>query len=410
MDKIVEKNVQTIQSIAKKKKIKSAIKQTVIGVVLSSIALSTVPNLKYNIALFNAKSDSYIASVLNSDDNKIEQVKMIYAKAINNNPNLDDKLKKKMIESFSKYVLDKFAVFFSEENIRNMYAVASTETISEMSAFAKAYGWWSGDYNSYFNNLSLNTLDNEELLAHEQLHAMVKSGLFGTGLTDGINAYGANEGVTSLMCNDNSYIKQQGIMDQLGLLMGYNKVIPYYLDGNISGLKEELCKYISEDDANKLISDLDTLTFSDYFLEWVWNNKEFSHFGDICEKIVVNKNNTYASLLSQLEEICVAKVNGNPKCAYLYDNLYGERRRCFYNTNLTDILSENMDASLYEINCHDEQNVCIRLIQRDWCTNPFVEEYVIPYDELGNFDISSKLQQFEKKNNEIFEATNNKFK
>lgn len=52
-----------------------------------------------------------------------------------------------------------------------MYAVASTEKITEMSSFAKEHGWWSGDYNSYTNVYSLYSSTEKassSLIAHEQ--------------------------------------------------------------------------------------------------------------------------------------------------------------------------------------------------------------------------------------------------
>lgn len=395
MNEIIEKDVKSLKS--KGKKIRTAIKRTIIGLVVTATIISTIPTIKFHVALSEAKNSTYISDVLNNEKTRFEQVKEIFQEAINKNPNLDNELKEKVIKSFSEYVLDKYAGFFTRENIENMYAVAKTERVHEMSNFAKEHSWWGGDYNSYFNSFSVNDFNDDATIAHEQLHAITKNGAFGSGFAHGFYGYGSNEGVTGFMTN-NTYYHQKSIMNNLCLILGYDSVIPYYLNGDINGFKEELSKYLSDEEVNSFISDLDTITFSDYLIDFAINNKLGMLFGDNYNNIIKNKKILEESLKQKVEKICLDKTNSSSKYAYLYNNLYGEHYKPIYYSNIDEI---NEDIAFYEIELYDEKNVVVRLIQRPSSVNPFVEEYIIPYDKLGSFDISSKINIFQDKNDEV---------
>ena len=158
-----------------------------------------------------------------------------------------------------------------------MYAVASTQEIKQMSDFAAEHGWWNGDYNSFSNTYSLdNSVEDADLslIAHEQLHAILKTGIIDTGFTNFIiNGYGINEGTTSLFGkNDNAYFAESNIVDTLGLIIGYDTLFKYYVEGDLSGLKKELNQYISPQETNDLIRNLDLNVFTSYFETFLIKN------------------------------------------------------------------------------------------------------------------------------------------
>lgn len=272
MNEIIEKDVSELQS--KGKKFKFSIKRTLLGVISAALVFPSIPNVEYQIALKKANNSTYIEEVLSTDQSREEQIAQIFAEAIENNNNIPDDIKDRVIESFTTQVINRAGGFFTDETIRNMYAVASTEKITEMSSFSKEHGWWGGDYNSYTNTYSLyasTEQSNSSLIAHEQLHAILKKGLIDTGLTNGLNGYGMNEAFTTLFGeNDYSYSQESNIVDILGAIIGYNDLVQYYVNRDLSGLKKELNQYLSPKETNKLIRNIDLDVFSGYletFLE-----------------------------------------------------------------------------------------------------------------------------------------------
>lgn len=185
MDKIEEKDIETLKQNGKK--FKFSIKKTIAGIMISTIIVSGLPHLQYKVALYKAQNDTYISQLLESNIDKKDKIAQIYEKAINNNKNIPQELKEKLIRSFIDLVIDVYGDFFDDKTIYNMYAVASTEKITEISDFAKEHGWYRGDYNPYTNTISLeDTIEDcsEILIAHEQLHAILKSGLLSSGLAN----------------------------------------------------------------------------------------------------------------------------------------------------------------------------------------------------------------------------------
>ena len=59
----------------------------------------------------------------------------------------------------------------------------------------------------------------------------------------------------------------------LGLIIGYDKLINYYLNSDLEGLKEEISQYISKEETNKLISNIDKYVFLRYYKEFLINNE-----------------------------------------------------------------------------------------------------------------------------------------
>lgn len=267
MDELIEeKDVSKLKT----KKIKFAIKRTLIGILCATLVWTSIPNIKYSVERIQADNSQYITNVLEDNSlSKEQQIAQIYKKALMENKNIPDDIKEALIDSFTSEVINHAGVFFTEDTIKNMYAVAKTEKVSPTSEFAKEHGWWSGDYNSYKNEITVN-LDGSEydksLLAHEQLHAILKKGLWGTGLTTGIEGYGINEGATTFFGkSDNCYYSEKNIINSLGLILEYKNLLETYTSSDLSGLKKMLYQYVPPQEANELIHKIDLNVFQRIF-------------------------------------------------------------------------------------------------------------------------------------------------
>lgn len=255
---------------SKKRKIGKYIKKTVLGILAGSIMLSTIPNIEYGYALHEAKSDSSISEIMDSSDSKIEKVEKIFKEGITKNNNLDDELKEQIIEAFTEKVIKPHGDLFSDETIYNMYAVASTEDVRFMTQFERDHGWWSGDYNSYLNKMILLGTD-ADLLAHEQLHAILKKGLFETGFTAGLSGYGVNEGFTASLLNS-SYYTLRWYVNNLSYILGYENIFKYFVNSDLEGFKQELSRYIDKDDINTFIKNMNSKCLYDYYMDFASKN------------------------------------------------------------------------------------------------------------------------------------------
>ena len=64
----------------------------------------------------------------------------------------------------------------------------------------------------------------------------------------------------------------QSLINKLGIILGYDVVPNDYYNCNLNRLKEELIKYLSPQDTNKLIKNIDTLLIIDFIID----NNDFS--------------------------------------------------------------------------------------------------------------------------------------
>lgn len=305
-----EKDIKELRK--KKKSFKQIIKKTVIGVCTAATIFSMIPNIRYGVALVNAKNNSYIVQTFNDNISRKEQVALIFAEGIRNNPNISEEFKEIIIYSFTENVINKFGDFFPEQLVYNMYAVASTESWTIMSDFAQKHGWWSGNYNPYLNNISIEYSNDQDLIAHEQLHAILKYGLFGVGFTGfNLKGYAINEGANSLLSSDETYLYEQSVVNALGLIIGYDTVFNYFLNSDLSGLKEELCRYLPANEVDKFIFNLDCYIFADYLeifckkneIDFDISNKNiYEHFKDY-------SNNQISEIQEFLIKLFEAKYN-----------------------------------------------------------------------------------------------------
>lgn len=264
MEVITEKDPSILISKSRAKQFIISAKRTLIGCMAVITVFSVLqPNINYAIARKEADSSGYITSVLEDKSlSKEQQIAQIYKTAIMENNNIPKDIKDMLIDAFTSEVINYSGMFFTEDTIRNMYAVAKTETIKIIPEFIKDIGWWGGDYASYKNEIDVAELDDKRLLAHEQLHATLKKGLFGTGFTPALKGYGVNEGATeSLLESESDYFEEREMINILGLILGYKDVFQTYTNSSLNSLKKLICQYISPRKANELISLIDLNTF-----------------------------------------------------------------------------------------------------------------------------------------------------
>ena len=261
---IEEKDVEDLQK--QEKKFRFSIKKTLLGILSILILWSTKPNAEYAITRLEADNSSYIANVLRSTSlSRKEKIAQIYQTALVENHKIPIDLKKQLMDAFTTEVIEYAGCFFTDETIKNMYAVVKTEDVRELYHFEKEYGWWDGDYISFSNLISVDVIDmniDKTLLAHEQMHAILKRGWFENGFMNGIYGYGINEGATvSSVKSDNSYPLQSKTFDLLGLILGYENIFKTYTNSNLSELIQILSQYIPPQEARELIILLDLDVF-----------------------------------------------------------------------------------------------------------------------------------------------------
>jgi len=259
---VEEKDVKDLQK--EEKKFKFSLKRTLLGIFSVLLLWSTKPNIEYAITKLEADNNSYIARILNDTSlSREEQISQIYQTALMENHKISEDLKKRLMDAFTTEVIAYAGCFFTDEIIKNMYAVVKTEDIREMYKFEKEYGWWDGNYISFSNSISIDSMyADKTLLAHEQMHAILKDGLFGSGLIHGIHGYGINEGATvSFVKSDHSYSFQNRTFDLLGLVLGYKDIFQTYTNSNLSELMQILSQYIPPQEAKELILLLDRDVF-----------------------------------------------------------------------------------------------------------------------------------------------------
>ena len=288
---------------------KKIIRRVIAGATTTALAISLFPTVNYDIAKYKAKHNFEIQEILNySNEEKTKKIAELFEEAIKSNKKIEEESKSKIIESFTTLVIEPHGSEFSEDTIINMYAVASTEGVTKMSDFAVEHGWWGGDYNTYTNSFSINpnSVESEELIAHEQLHGILKDGNFGTGLTNFLDGYGINEALTTMLTeNDYSYCEEEIMANMLGLIIGYDKLINYYLNSDLEGLKEEISQYISKEETNKLISNIDKYVFLRYYKEFLINNEIDYDY----EKLSTKEDEKMKDIKSLLISLCEGKYD-----------------------------------------------------------------------------------------------------
>ena len=358
-NQIEELDVKELKEKSKNKKLKVIAKKTLIGVLATSFVFSLIPSFKYNISKYKAQNDIYITEVLESD--KPTEVKMeeLYKDAINKNNNLDDQTKKDVIAAFTDVIIKPSGRYFSNENLLNMYAVANTEKIKKLDSFTLKHGWWSGSYIPLYNTFTYNNFDKEivtNILAHEQLHAILRTRNIDTGFTNMLlNGYGLNEGATAALCIEpGGYIEEKMLFENLSLILGYDNMLSYYFDGNLNALKKELTKYISYKDANKFITNIDNIVFCQYADDFLVKNKIVKDASFIENKIKSN----FLECKEIMKEIINNKYNEE-------SNLYDYGQFLLNSTFYKDSYDMN-DKDLYTLSLNKDNTIKCSLFNHDF--------------------------------------------
>ncbi len=351
MGEIEELDISKLKNKGKLKKIKIITKKMILGVLFTSMTISLIPNVEYQVALQSAKSDPFIQEQLSPGDIQEENLKAIFEKAINENENIDDEDKKRIISAFEEVIIDGNAYLFTEDSVYNMYAVAKTERVKEMTKFAKEHGWWSGDYFSYVNIYTLyDSVEETDMytIAHEQLHAILKKGILDTGFTKAIIfGYGVNEGATAFLGKDDgSYLELQHLISTLGIILGYDKVLSYFVNRDLDGLKKEINQYLSPKDTNKLIGNMDIMVYTLYISRFLGNHglskkeEEFEKYYD--EKLL----ETQKILLTIYEKKSGMSAKDSDFGRYLFDSYYDNSSE-----------EEDIHKTYYGFKYNDEESV-----------------------------------------------------
>lgn len=392
---IEEKSIEDLKK--GKKPIRSVLKKCLVGVLVTGILITATPNIKYGIEKIRAKYDTSIANIVNSD-NKVKEIVDIYRQAVMKNQNIDEDLKEKLTQSFIDQVIIPYGDYFTEETILNMVAIALTQKVEKIPEFVARHSWFSGDYISFLNILEVYDTSYEVLLAHEELHAILKSGVFGSGMTSGIKGYSINEGFTaSFVKDDAGYSEETIIAEMLRLILGNDNLIKYYFEGDLRGLTNELSTYIPRSRVNQLFFYLDLNTFSNYLETFLIRNSKKDKDTEVASLDSQNKihkmqekfdkkrlERTYI-IQEIMKEIFEAKNNCKTEESKLGRIIFGKGSNYFDN-------DWNPDEPLYVINNLDNENIKITLMFLG--LNPYEKTLTINLKELDKMDFDAIIDGF----------------
>ncbi len=390
---IEEKDIGELKK--KNKPIRSTLKKCLVGVLITGTIITAIPNIQYGIEKVKAKYNTNIENIINSED-KTKKIEELYRQAIMKNKNIDEDVKEKLIQSFTNQVIIPYGNYFTDETILNMIAVASTQKIETMSEFFINHSWWSGDYMSFLNTLSVEETSDEILLAHEELHAILKSGILGSGLTSGIKGYAINEGLTSSFVNeDKSYSEEVIIADMLRLILGNSNLIEYYLEGDLKGLSNELSTYIPKTRADELFFYLDLNIFSEYLETFLvrnfGKNQKDQYINDdkrtskMQEKLEQDRFKRTYKIQEIMKEIFEAKYNCKAEESKLGRIIFGKGSNYFDN-------NWDIDEPLYIVKFLNNEQIEVSLMFLGF--NDYYKDITLNINELDQIDFDKIIDDF----------------
>lgn len=382
------------EKYSRKKKILKLIKRILIILVLIGIAISTIPSIELDTAYQEYKS---ALPSIKENETKIEYVKRLYEQAIKSNNKLTETEKSKLIDTFTTLVLNNIGIYFTEESLIQMMAVAKTQSIKELTSLEKRFSWYTGFYNKYLNQLVLDdSIDNVEdtLLAHEQLHAILRNSFY-------TKSYALNEAMTkNSVKGDESYIYLDLLHDVLTFVIGKEKLYDFFLRGDLEGLKEEMSKYISKEDANRLIVSYDDVVFSHFYTSFLSRIDLEPGF-----KTLKDQENSEMISRSILEKLFEKRFNCKIQDSSLSKVIFG-----YYTPHIAGLTYIKDKVGYYEPLCHvnylnsEEVEIIIEFMTSniDTKTGDFYhirESYIIDIEELGSTDMESLIEDARKKHN-----------
>lgn len=386
------------------KRKKHVLKKTLSSVLAVVTISGLIPAAKYHTARkimpFDAKS---IVDYDTAD--KTQKVCEIFADGINGNKNLPKEYKEIIIEAFTDLFLEQNGQYLTEEAIINMWAVARTEKVEELSEFILEHGWWYGDYNPFTNKYTFDNTAHKALIAHEQLHAILKHGSFGTGLTNFLLGYSLNEGLTSLSIEgeqySDTYNHEQWQANYFSLIIGLEKVYGFYINHDLSSLLKEMSKYLTLYESLELLALMDINIFSGYFQTFLSKNSMLSaKMQNSLENNELKSNTRIRELLKKL----YLNKNGN-----IVDN-FGE---LIFNSAYFNSDDYNPGEIFYEINLLSPEVVEINFFHdvlvsySDGFTwTCLTKSFTFKSNEIQNIKIEDLMPQVYKS----FEEQKNKYK
>lgn len=387
-NKVVNDDIELldIQKL-RKKKIIQRVRKTVVGLIIGTTVITYLPTLNFNVNLFFAQNDSSITSVVNDDNMSMrDKARYLFELGMDKNSRVSDDLKETIITSFENYVIDEYSDYFTEKYLYNMYTSAKTVKVKEMSDYAKEHGWWSGSYNPSFNEYSVLGKEDYLIVAHEQLHASLKKGRMGYGLTTGIKGYAVNEGLTiSHVSKDGGYYDEMMIANYIGLIIGKDKINNAYFNCDLNSIKVELEKYLEPSEVEQLIKSSDIVTLGDYFDTFLYRNDLLKIIDrDRISNIILENNKKVMELIRKAYENkynTMVDSNGYGRVLFGKGSYY---EKCMLYNGI------NIEEPTYSILDVGPDNYMIRLYYH--CNRKFYhQDILVSNEELKNFDIDKEI-------------------
>jgi len=302
-----------------KNKPKKIIKMFVAGSLISATLISLAPNIEYGLTKLSLSGKISVDET--NPELKTKQVCQLFVDNINKNDNLDEETKKNVIDSFTTYFLQYYADELSEDTIVNMCAVARTETIKEFSSSKKDKKIYLGTYYSYSNTIELGDMEidceyDKKVWAHEQLHAILKSGLFTSGIATWLDGDGINEGITSLIIGDRSYADEQNWAKCIACIIGYQNLKKHYFNMDLDDLISDLSQYATKEKVVEMIYLMDyNLRLGNEIMKLEQNNSK----GSTLKKYKEDYNKCWL----KIKDIIVVLYEGKV-CKNIQDDEFGK--------------------------------------------------------------------------------------
>ena len=218
------------------------------------------------------------------------------------------------------------------------------------------------------NDLHISKLTNKskniKIAAKRTVAFVLLTSMIGSFGINGADAFSATKYTTertyveeqiysSISQRTQSLINTQYLINKLGIILGYDVVPNDYYNCNLNRLKEELIKYLSPQDTNKLIKNIDTLLIIDFIID----NNDFSTT-EKKDEYKVSKDN-YNRIYMDTEELLVSLFE-NKTNMKINDSRIGKMLFGLY------ILKKNgeepnEDYVIYDAKQYDKDNYLVTL-------------------------------------------------
>ena len=317
--------------------------------------------------------DKIVLDIRNSNLPKEEKIAELYTYGILENKKIPYMYKEPLINAFCKRVIYPYGQYFTDKLIDNVYAVASTEKLEELSAnYTFLYGYsfdhLSGLFVPSINTSFIRDIDKfsevESVYAHEQLHNIRNYGN-GIYLPSVIEEAG-----TALFSLDGTYKLERNIYSFIGYIIGYDTLAEIYFNKDKLSLEKELGKYMSDEDVKSLLSLLKTnlsvsrnevseeafnqrLEGIKKYLQILYegkytsiNDKAFDDDFILSENIFENE----VAYDNYLRKVSIHIEKNNKKIDCIFDteiDEYPDIRKIYYYLNLFEKIDDDVSIDIY---------------------------------------------------------------